>query len=172
MKAVLLCPGESLRALDAFPLCDVSMAVNRAALMLHGLDWWAASDYPTIRDHRERVTAPNLLSIQQTIADLGDRLKQFSRVMAYEDTGAYCPPELKADTYTATRALVALAFMGATEIHVYGADWKGTQDYDGKEAGENRTVERWARESFLWEGIVEWLSGKGVEVHRHIGVTA
>lgn len=172
MNAVLLCPGPSLAALDALPPCDVSMAVNRAALRFHGIDWWATLDYPTVKWHKDQVTAPNLLSIRQTITDLGCRLQQFRQILAFEDIADFCPPDLKAQTFSATAGLVGLAYLGAKRIDVYGADWQGMADWDGKEAGENRKDERWAREAYLWNGIVHYLAGQGVEVHRHAPVTA
>lgn len=62
---------------------------------------------------------------------------------------------------------VLLAFsLGATTIDVYGADWTGTRDYDGVEAGENRTPDRWDAERHDWDILTAWLNERGVIARR------
>ncbi len=164
MTAAILCPGPSLKALEVVPRVDLTIAVNRAALTF-ACDWWAARDYPMIRDNAAKV-----LAIRTTANDLRGRLNRFRVLATAEELNGWCPANLLG-TLTALLALLFAAKEGATRIDVYGADWKGTQDYDGTEAGENRTDERWAKEAGLWQAACDWLSGRGVEVARHILVT-
>lgn len=161
MHAVVLCPGESLRLMDRLPQCDMSIGVNRAALAFR-VDWFAASDYPMIRNHIESLPGtPSLLTLRQTEIDLRNRLSRFPRVCIAESLP--CP--LKHPKTMMLAVLLAFS-LGATTIDVYGADWTGTRDYDGVEAGENRTPDRWDAERHDWDILTAWLNERGVIARR------
>lgn len=171
----ILCPGESL-AEHKPEAAHLTIAVNRAALAFE-CDVWAAMDYPMIRDNWRDVRGyPTLLSRRQTIEDIGrqpERLHRFNGVIAVEDV----VPKLQPPTETFLTASFALMYAverGAMKIKVYGADWYGTKDYDGIEAGENRTEDRWAKERHEWEDVLlPWLTEQGVKVERKVcGIVA
>ncbi len=88
MTAIVLCPGPSLAGYKPQP-ADLTVAVNRAALMF-ACDAWAALDYPMIRDHLATIAgAPTLLTQQQTRDDLNlspGRLDRFE-VVTCQETG-------------------------------------------------------------------------------------
>lgn len=167
-SATILCPGESLALCDPKP-DHLTIGVNRAALA-HRCDWWAAMDYPMVRDHCHTVHAQNLLSRKQTIEDTRRKgwVNGFAEVVEIESVQAqFCPPGFE-PRLTASCALLFAAKCGCTTIKVYGADWQGTKDYDGVEAGEDRTNERWAKERHEWEDVlIPWLAEQGVKVERH-----
>lgn len=169
MRAVILSPGPSLATYTP-QSADVIIAVNRAALA-HACDVWAALDYPMIRDNAVKVRGtPNLLSRQQTITDLKPpRLTRFPNVIAVESLFEFCPPNLMPWTlFTMTCAMIYAAYLGTNAIDIYGADFKGTQDYDGVEAGERRTEERWERdEKPLYARVKAWIEARGISVTRH-----
>jgi hypothetical protein len=71
-------------------------------------------------------------------------------------------------TYSATAGLILCAWLGATEIRVYGADWADdAPDWDGHQDPENRRkATRWSEESEYWNKAVRFLAGNGVTVER------
>lgn len=172
MRVVILCPGPSLQfwSADSSDRPDVLIGVNRAAAFAP-CDVFAALDYPMIRDNGVKVLgAPNLLSRQQTITDLKPyRLERFPNVIAVESLFEFCPPNLMPWTlFTMTSAMIYAAYLGTNAIDIYGADFKGTQDFDGVEAGERRTEERWERdEKPLFARVKGWIESKGITVTRH-----
>lgn len=167
MNAVLLCPGPSLARLKSLPECGISLAVNRAAT-LFAVDWFCASDYPMIRDYGPKVLGrPSLLTIRQTAHDLRNRLDRFRSVKVAEDVLAGYGSPLKHHK-TAMLALLFAAWCGASTITVYGADWQGRTDFDGVNAGENRSDARWDEERREWElMLIPWLAERGVKVERN-----
>ncbi len=71
---------------------------------------------------------------------------------------------------TALGALMYCGYAGAKRVDCYGVDWNGTKDWDGVEAGKNRSDSRWAHEKGLWENrLVPFLNKQGIEVVRHNG---
>lgn len=163
MTALILCPGESLASYVPQP-ADLVLTVNRAGLA-HESDVWCALDYLMIRDNALDVMGnPRLLSRRQTICDTAGWLGRFPAVMAFED---FPTPNGFRDMKTMFAAALYAAAQGATSIKVYGCDWMGTKDFDGTEAGEDRTETRWAKEQVAWDSvIVPWLEQRGVSVER------
>lgn len=172
MRVVILCPGPSLAFWRADPSDrpDVLIGANRAAAFTP-CDVFAALDYPMIRDNAIKVRGtPNLLSRQQTITDLKPaRLARFPNVIAVESLFEFCPPNLMPwTTFTMTAAMIYAAYLGTNAINIYGCDWRGTKDYDGVEAGENRTEQRWERdEKPLYARVNGWIESLGITVTRH-----
>ncbi len=171
MNVRILCPGPSLAHYDAGDFAGTTIAVNRAA-MAHRCDVWAACDYPTIRDFHEQVIgSPILLTRRQTWEDVGRRVKLTPTLI--EDLFDYLPPNnLPWTLYTANVALVYAAKMGATQIDIFGADWKPeAPDFDGVSVALDRSAERFRNETIIWGRIVEVLAGRGVRVNRVLPVT-
>jgi hypothetical protein len=160
----ILNPGPSLATYSPAGFGGVTIAVNRAAVAFHS-DAWAACDYPMIRDYQHRVLgAPMLLTKRQTWADIGPRCRLALAAIVEDLPMDGAPPwQLK----TMTCAMAFAVANGATRIELYGCDWSGTADYDGAEAGEDRTDARWAKERADVAALTEWLAGRGVEVVRN-----
>ncbi len=68
--------------------------------------------------------------------------------------------------FSATMALVDLHRRGMTHVDCYGIDWKGTADYDGVQAGQNRGDDRWKQEMQIWDRTVSMLFERGMTVKR------
>lgn len=161
MKAVILCPGPSLARLIELPPCDISIAINRAALKF-ACQWWASLDYPMLRDNQAKILGnPQLLTRRQTYLDLHKRLGRFAEIRIVEDMA-----DAAGYVKTLPCAMVFAHTLGAKRIDLYGVDWQGDCDFDGVKAGENRSEERWRLERLEVTGLMEWLAGKGVEVNR------
>lgn len=168
MHGVILAPGPSLAALSEVPTCDFSVAINRAALRL-GVSAWACCDLPAIEQwHPDVIGSPVLIAGMEAIDNLRDRKvvwrgEVFDRRVMLD----YCPHALNWVMFSSTTALIYAAYKGATTIDVYGADNEGTADWDGTQAGKNRSIDRWTLERGLWRGLSEWLAEHGVTVNRH-----
>lgn len=163
MTAALLCPGPSLGRLFDDDFAGLRVGVNRAATA-YACEVWACLDYPLTRDEHPNVLGnPLWLTRRQTFIDIGQRVP--FRATPHTDD-LVCP--VKSWTlYTATCALVYLATLGATDVKVYGADWKpDARDFDNKATGENRSEERFRNERVIWDGVVAWMNGNGIKVER------
>ncbi len=89
---------------------------------------------------------------------------------------SFCPHELDWVMFSATAALVYCGWRAAGEadgkpggamIEVFGADWAGTNDFDGVAAGKNRSKARWELEKGIWQNrLVPWLAERRIEVKR------
>lgn len=165
MTYAILCPGPSAKSFADSDHEGPIITVNRAGL-LYPSEIWAASDYPLIRDNQAKVLGnPNLLTKRQTYADIKHRLTRFPRVEIVEDIVGI-PKELHWQDKTMTCAMMFAVANGASRLDLYGCDWSGELDYDGVKAGEDRSESRWVKERAVYDGIVDWLNGKGVEVRR------
>lgn len=169
MIAALACPGPSL--LSTFPHGDrpaLVAAVNRAAHAVR-CDWWVFLDHGVFE--RYPLDGPNIFT--SGAADYHLRNHNAERwalqsVKLTESLGDFCDLQSPSwSTYSATTALVLLAWLGASEIRVYGADWTPAPDWDGHNDPENRRdAERWDRERALWAAVVDWLDDRGTTVVR------
>jgi hypothetical protein len=166
MTYAILCPGPSLSTFADSDHEGPIITVNRSGL-LYPSEVWAATDYPMIRNNYEAVKGnPNLLTRRQTAADLpAFRKSRFARVEIVEEIVGV-PVGLNWQDKTMTCAMIFAFVNGASKIDIYGCDWTGEADYDGVLAGEDRSESRWAKERAVYDGIVDWLKGKGVEVRR------
>ncbi len=164
MVVAILNPGPSLANLLTLPKCDLSIAVNRAALRFE-CNIWAATDYPMIRDYQVFAMGnPKLLTRRQTWTDIKHRVR-LPLAGIVDDLALNVPANWLAKTMTCAMAY-AYAW-GAHRIELYGCDWAGTKDFDGKEAGENRTDARWEAEKSEAGMLIEWLASRKVEVKRN-----
>jgi len=161
MNATLLCPGPSLIAYNG---CDgFKVGVNRAA-SLHDCDVWAATDRPLI-DSVQPIGTPVLLTIEATRESLARRGRPWPYlVITHKGIGGKDNARTPWIRFTATAGLFFLAWMGAKHVDVWGCDWNGTEDWDGKQAGANRAEQRWNDEREIWNKVIEQT---GIEVTRH-----
>ena len=164
MNATLLCPGPSL-ANYAGEGRGIVVGVNRA-VTLHQCDMWAATDHPLIRSVTP-LGDPALFTITASRDSLERRGIPWPRlVVTHDDIAGQTVTNGRHPwtRYTATAALQYLIWSGATHIDVWGADWSGTQDWDGTDAGQVRTADRWAAEREIWQGVID---RNDTEVVRH-----
>jgi hypothetical protein len=85
----------------------------------------------------------------------------------FESINDTCPIALQWDLFSATIALVYAVRRGATLINCFGMDWAGTADFDGVQAGGNRTPERWELEQAIFKNrLVPWCAQRGIVVNR------
>lgn len=178
MTITLLCPGPSL---EKFPGSDtVKIGVNRAAVM-RPCDWWCASDYPLIRDY-DPIGKPRLFTNENKV----NRPERFSEILFKEQIWKLWPslPENGPwSLFTAPSALILAAYLGATDIQVWGCDFKGTSDadghqyqWDGIEAWRTRFEGDWSqapagsdalRAVECWHKTVAWLESKNIRTTRN-----
>ncbi len=164
MTAAILCPGLSLSRLSAVPTCDLSIAVNRAALAFM-CDVWAATDYTMIRENTSRIAKTTKVLTRRTTWADAHRYCQQQPTTFTDDIKIDAPKSWQIKTITCA---MAYAFtQGATRIDLYGCDWTGELDYDGVKAGEDRSDARWSQERVDALALMEWLDGNGVETVRH-----
>lgn len=170
MNAAILCPGPSLASLSTVPAADLVIGVNRAALRFACTDW-CCCDLPAIEQWHESVIdgqrgAPTLISGMEAVDNLRDR-KVIWRGEVFDRRRMldYCPHEINWVMFSFTTAIVYAGYREAKRIDIYGCDWKGTADFDGAEAGKNRSDERWELErAIVARRLVPWLAERGVEV--------
>lgn len=162
MHVTVLCPGPSLvRTFAGFG--GLTIGVNRAAIA-YGCDWWAALDSPLIIDGEQPSGSPRLFTSRETFDRLvRNRSPWADRMGAVADD--LLPPEWR--IFTAPAALALAAYLGATRIDVYGADWTDAADFDGVTPTSDRSTARWAREIPIWAAVVEWLGVRGTRVETH-----
>lgn len=158
MQAAILCPGPSLSRLVSVPACDVSIAVNRAA-MRFACDWWAVLDAPLITAIGERIQGRPSLFTRRENKRIGP--------VSFEDV--YPFPNAASSYFTLPGAIALAVHLGATSIDIYGCDWAIGQDGIGDRAGiaADHSPARFAREVQHFEQVKAWAAGKGIEVNRH-----
>jgi hypothetical protein len=168
VNAILLCPGPSLKNYQ-WRDADLIVGVNRAAVAF-AVPVWLAGDYPLIQSAMNEVKGTPLLVTGMVAFDTLNQHKTPWRGPIETPIDAmlsYCPHAMQWCMFSATMALIYCAFKGATLIDVYGADMLGTADWDGTQAGKNRTEERWRCERAIWTNNAEWLNQRGITVERH-----
>jgi hypothetical protein len=159
MKVKILCPGPSLA--DVRDVAgDLIIGVNRAALA-HECDVWAAMDFPMIGNYSPKGR-PILFTKRETKVLAPER---FLSILYADDLDG---PTFLWQKKTMICAMVfALRVGNASKIDLFGFDAAGTKDYDGKEAGEDRSDKRWTDELKTYEQLVDWLGHNGCTVVRH-----
>ncbi len=170
MKAIVLSPGPSLTATFHGDRADLLIGVNRAATR-YLCDVWVCGDLPLIlQEDLNVIGAPLLVAYGVSLDNLRDR--------AWKWRGEQFAWTPIAESWLHTSvvnwpwcsfcsAIVYAAYRGAKEITVYGADWEGTADFDGTQAGKNRSEDRWKYERQLFKDLSVILKDKcGCEVRR------
>ena len=170
MNAVILAPGPSLMRFDEAQFGDaLVIAVNRAAFAFASTIW-ACLDIMFFDKFRSAPLGRPALLVEDNAFNQLQRNAETAwrgeRICAdvLNDSFPLLP---RVTLYSATAALAFAAFLGAKRIDVFGVDWSGVEDWDGVEAGANRTYHRWKSESELWRGIVETIRPRGQSVRRY-----
>ncbi len=173
MRAAILNPGPSLLhtwkgRTDKHGLL---IGVNRVALN-YPVDVWACGDYPLVQEIQDSVFGcPTLLSAQNSIDQLNTVERPWrGKTIAFESLYSWLHPAENKISWTFTTSLCAIAYAASVceHIDIYGADWKGVKDYDGVEAGMNRSEERWKTEAGIYNALVKHLETKNISVTRHL----
>lgn len=164
MIAAVLCPGPSLVRTWPQP-ADVVLAVNRAAIAFPS-DYWVALDYPLIREHTP-IGSPALVTQQATFDSLAQRKQNPKTVVLVESLFDFYPRKMGWTRLTFSVAVVFAAYLGATAINVYGADWTSEPDFDGVQLESNqRHADRWVKEKALWDCLAYWLKQNDIALTR------
>jgi hypothetical protein len=169
MRVALLCPGPSLAAYPGRSGFDLVLGVNRAAIA-HGCDVWVACDVPCVRQHMEAVQGmPLLLTGMESSGTLDtDHPRYRGPITDIRPLLTFCDPGWSWQSFSASCAFVYAVAQGATRIDLWGADWSGTADHDGAEAGQNRSPERWQWERNIFLNLLfPWAESRGITVVRH-----
>ncbi len=163
MHAVVLLPGPSLKDLSAVPASDVTIGAKRAGTKFF-------CDHVAILDsvdlHR---LVPKLLGTPKILTRAGYRGRYVAgEGIDVEALQAWYGQADKEWAWTSTACVALAAFLGATEITAFGADFiPGAPQFDGFEGHEpNLSKERFNREREAWNVLVRWLAGRGVDVKR------
>jgi hypothetical protein len=183
MKVAILCPGPSIRFFRGGAYSQL-IGVNRAVL-LYRCDWWAVSDRQIIFQAFD-----DGIDYQPKIFTRSDNKKHMAasgRPVVREYFNQchkkwYEDPDLKPrfqnvgehkcnwPLFTATAAIVLAKRLGAKQIDIYGADMRGTRDFDGFEGeGYNRTEDRWDTERTILNRLTAWMADHGTTIRRVLG---
>lgn len=168
MRVAIYNPGPSMPRMA--PACDYFIGVNRAA-NAHRCDAWACGDLPAVVKWADlTIGSPTLLTAANTVVDLRQRgFAWRGKVVEFDALNDVLDPAaINWHFLTALAAVVYAASLGATTIDVYGADWSGTADWDGVQAGQNRSPDRWAKERELFDAIAAEFLERGITVERNV----
>lgn len=161
MKAAVLCPGPSLTTTWTEPhQYDLVVGVNRACQHTE-CAYVVAMDKETVAELAP-LGNPTVVTTLQSheLARSKAKLLNIADVKNwFRQSGTF--------HFSATNAVITAAYLGATDIDVYGADMHGTADFDGIELERfRRSDARWQRERSLFGRIVTLLAQRGVTVTR------
>ena len=180
-SAAVLCPGPSLAQVTPATLAPYPclLGVNRG-VEVHPCHWWSALDGHTYTFTRP-VNRPVLvcsrgtyLGLRRPRPELADWPWLDCRWIDAAG-GLHAVPWRKTSM---TTAIVLAAELGAARVDVYGCDWDGEADWDGRmderyNRGEDRTdaggrvIEgRWTMERRLFADVRAALAARGVQLER------
>lgn len=181
----ILCPGPSLTAtwLEHLPTVAEPYAtilgVNSVVEACH-LDWWVFADadtfpyYQPYRDHRPhcftlRAMLDRLLGHRKGGPVVIERVKQF-QFLCEDQFAVDLLDESDWKTLSMCMAIVlATELLQAGRIDCYGADWRGSAQWDGPQRtpiSGGRTEYRWQNEQHKWGILSDWTAAKGVALRR------
>jgi hypothetical protein len=169
MNARVLCPGPSLACYAPEDFAGLLIGINRASIA-HRTDVWACGDYPAVAEFGPAVLgSPLLLTAAST--DAATRCRGFTwpgQIFEFERLQSFIASSDALDWpfLTFSIAIVYAAFRGAKRIDVYGADWEGAEDFDGKLAGLNRSPARWQAERGLFARLKIEMDRRGITLER------
>jgi len=178
--ALILCPGPSLAShkAGALPDYDVSIAVNRAIEFDLGkpADYWCFGDdecivgFPSGRPAFEPAHPPAALFTCRCHISI-------PRPGMYEDESAWFEAMPKTNWYTTERdphkvqysdtaALYLAKYLACGEVHIFGVDHAGEQDFKGR-GSKRRDERRWNRNIEHWNRVVAECEAAGMKMTRH-----
>jgi len=152
----ILCPGPSLPRFWLRPVrlpaeYDMTIAVNRAA-EAWPCDFWAYQDEVAAQIF-EPLGLPKHFDAIQT--------------MAAQTIWNISLPDVHLSSIAG--ALFLAEIKGARIIDVFGADFRGTADWDGPPKYKpNRNAERWARTRKSFNSACERMRARGVTITRRL----
>ena len=163
-KAVVLCPGPSLKEFAGRNGYGLVIGVNRAG-NVEKCDYLVALDphTPGWCDLRHRPTLVCARTVRdEAILDC-EAVKHLPFLELSKDwLGPGAP---KWWTKSLTTALVLAFVKGADAIDCYGVDWQGIEDFDGfTDARQKRGRERWKKEIRLVRDICKELLDRNVRI--------
>ncbi len=174
VDVAIVCSGESVRRfLDAPPRHDLCIGVNRMAGEAE-CNWWAFNDWQAFGDFTPQTRGGRLPGVFTSKATLGKIAERFAmpRVMEFqwltvEELEPICSEQPGWKNFSMLMAWVLAAHLGAERITLYGCDWKGTNDWDGRPSPRGgRSGYRWNNELHKASHLASWLSRRGVAVRR------
>lgn len=164
MRVAILNPGPSLAKwpVEVFAAYDLRVGVNRAASRITSCDYWAFIDW-TLFVQYQPAYHPGVITATEAVRGLERRgqshelLEYGSPLLLESFLDAYpIQPGKSWSRYTCTTAMVAAAWLGASSIDLYGADWTDEPDFDGVTLPSNqRSESRWAGERVVYAATVE-----------------
>lgn len=172
--AAILCPGSSLRNFPAAATgeYDFIIGVNRAVAH-HPCDYWLFKDAYTATLCTPAGN-PILVSGHGQLIRLGRMARTLPSLRGFQ-TLDYEPLELGGvfraystwKRFSSTLAVALAEFLGAAVIDVYGADLRGSADWDGTANEKQRRSEtRWNLERDIFLRMTELLDSAGVTLRR------
>jgi hypothetical protein len=164
MKVAVLCPGPSLKKTwNPKNPYQVILAVNRAALVQQP-HWWVAGDWMYLKDTAAKPIT-GYCTIRDVVRILEDgtllpkeRMPAKFECVAWEDL-----PFQR--SFSVVAALGLACHLGARDVHVYGDDKNGANDFDGW-VGYNRGHSRWEEETAAMNAGIDFLNTRNIIVTR------
>jgi hypothetical protein len=148
------------------------IAVNRAATRF-ACDVWACGDAPAVRSSRDRLVGrPRLLCTESGLGELkGSGEPWLGAFETFESLFGYLHPEAGGTRWSLLTCTAAIVYAAArcgdgADIELFGSDLAGTEDFDGVEAGGNRSDDRWLLELRIIARLRDVLSCRGVRITR------
>jgi hypothetical protein len=174
-RIAILCSGPSVRAFLAAPIAyDAVIGVNRMA-SVWPCDWWACRDRGTFLGYQP-LGRPRIFTSDDTWRWLTEEEPGQATIeraagydwTAWRDVSTSCPavPQWKQGGFM--NALILAEWLGAKTIQIHGADWEGSDDFDGPPSvGGTRPHYRWPGERAKYAAVSGWLTEtRGIRVTR------
>ncbi|RMF87772.1 MAG: hypothetical protein D6741_20125 [Planctomycetota bacterium] len=160
LRALIACPGPSLRrAAPGAVVADVTIAVN-AAIRFVDADWWLALDVEALNEAPRRVRR---ICTSARAYELVIEACPGTPVTVIDHLPIELPRSLRWEQFSLTAAIAFAHHLGAQEIKMIGVDWEGQADATGRVL-PLRNGQRWTRERLIVERIMEWGHQRGVKM--------
>jgi len=181
-KWAVLCPGEVVRLFDLVDQSEFAgvIGVNRAVCHYH-CDWAAMMDFKTFGEiltvHPDSnvggfLSAPGggkpglILPEADGRAILDEHRKHVGGMRVLSMNRLHDERKLLGVPWTINVATQAAWCLGADEVEVFGASWKGDKDVDGFRAKGDRSDLRWKKEHNVFQRTKKFLAERGCRVTR------
>jgi len=158
MKAVVLCPGPSLRKFEKPDAYRLIVGVNRAA-QFTPCDIWVALDARTFGETKA-LGRPVLVTATDQY-EIMCKQHAKARKLEHRSSADLSFPRTPVAWHTKglTTAIVVAYLQGAREIDCWGVDWSGVADWDGRALPtQKRSPKRWREEEDLFSDLIDLLS--------------
>lgn len=161
MKTAVLCRGESLtRTYPGNSEYEIVVAVNGTA-SAYPSTHWVFVDAPTFHKHVP-IGHPTLFLHQGMSKILGRAQSEWyshhffqHRHMWFQEATGVMPETVPWMNWSQEAALVLCHSLCASQIDVFGADWKDAPTFDAKKyKSDNHSEERWKKEKVVWDQVL------------------